>query len=167
MIALAIILALVGVHNLMNSKAGRQLVSGFKSAFQGGREALACETKMTDVYAAITRYRSKNGKYPAKLSVLTPDYLPDSTVCHCSLDSNPSPTHPTFTYSPPTSSSKPLDKVLSFTWTEKITILQQTESVQTVYFYDVAGTAMIQQTTTDSNGRIITNPPTKLGASPS
>lgn len=158
-IVVVFVIAFVGVRSFMDTKAGHQVATVIRSAFNGSREAIACETKMSDVYAAIGRYRAKNGRYPANLRVLTPDYLPDAGTCHCSLDSNPDPAHPTFVYKPPTESSKPADRLLSFTWTQKIALMQQTETVQSVYYFTIAGKTMVQQTTTDAAGRSITNPP--------
>jgi hypothetical protein len=164
-IAVLMILVFVGMHQFMNSKPGQQIVSQMKSIYQALPDAIACEQKLTTVHEAIGRYHAKNGSYPPNLAALTPDYLPDPTECHCSLDSNTSPTHPTLVYTPPKPSSRPSDKVLAFTWTHNISIEQQTGSVLLTYYYNVAGNEMKQQTVTDSDGHTKVYPPVETGGS--
>jgi len=158
-IALLMVLFFVGVRQMMNTKEGKQVMTGIQTAIKAIPAEKACESKLTEVHEAITRYRAKNGKYPPTIAALSPDYLPDPTTCHCSLDSNPAPTHPTFEYTPPTPASKPADKVLLFTWTQKIGIQNQTETVQIAYYYNVAGKEMAQQIVTDINGHVTAHTP--------
>lgn len=64
-----------------------------------GNGSVACKQKLTEIDVALTRYEEKHsGKYPAKLSELVPDYLPDSSA----LTYQASPTSPkqTVVYTP-------------------------------------------------------------------
>ncbi len=65
-----------------------------------GNGTVACKQKLTEIDVALTRYEQKhNGKYPAKLSELVPDYLPDSSAL--TYQASPSTPKQTVVYSPP------------------------------------------------------------------
>jgi hypothetical protein len=157
-IILSMIIGFLGFQAVMKSPAGKDISNAFKSAMHGAREAVTCDRQMQDVHAALERYTAKNGKYPAKIDDLVPDYLPDGNSCHCGIDDNPDPKHVTFDYTPPKPGGKPTDPVLGFTWKQKIQMQGASETVITKYYYTAAGKEMMQQTTIDPSGREIVGP---------
>ena len=155
---LGAVLFFTAVGKFMNSSAGKELKKQLTSTMQGVKEQVVCVQNFEEVHAALKRYVDKNGKYPKSLTELVPDYLTDSNKCHCELDPNPDPKHVTFVYTPPTPTSKPDDRVLSFTADQKITIQNQTQVMSTEYYYTVAGKEMVQQSQTDPTGKTTVTP---------
>lgn len=49
---------------------------------------LANPSGSQDIYDALERYKTRNGKYPAKLADLYPTFLEDKSVLHCPADTS-------------------------------------------------------------------------------
>ncbi|BDI32996.1 hypothetical protein CCAX7_50470 [Capsulimonas corticalis] len=61
---------------------------------------------------AVIDYHDKKGSYPAKLADLVPDYLPSPTILHDASDTNPDPSHISWTYHRPTEGAPPKTPLL-------------------------------------------------------
>lgn len=67
----------------------------FKQAYGGAKLMAECQLHLQnpnskqDINDALERYRTRNGKYPAKLDELYPDFLEDKAVLHCPADPRP------------------------------------------------------------------------------
>jgi len=121
---------------------GQELSETFHKALQASEKVPEAGKKMVDIQGALSRYNLKNGHYPATLTELVPDYLPDPSELHTSLDTNPDPKHISFVYTKPGVGAKPSTVILSLTWSLTI---NGTEN----------GTSTLTQELTDSlNGRV-------------
>ena len=66
----------------------------FKKAIGGAKLVAECQLHLADpsgsqdIYDALERYKSRNGKYPAKLADLYPTFLEDRSVLHCPADTS-------------------------------------------------------------------------------
>lgn len=64
----------------------------FKQVVSSGMEIGVCQQNLTQVHAAIERYRQKqNGQYPRELKELTPRYLPEAQTLKCPADRTSEP----------------------------------------------------------------------------
>ncbi len=68
-----------------------------------------CVEHMTQTRAALLRYHQHRGKWPDKLSDLSPTYLEHAHLLRCPLDSSKSGS---YTYFKPSNNSKPDDPII-------------------------------------------------------
>jgi len=79
-----VILGLVSykkVAGLMNTPDGRKATGGFQKMLSSAIAAPKCGQSLLQIRGALESYRTDHKqKYPATLSALVPDYLPDKSV---------------------------------------------------------------------------------------
>jgi hypothetical protein len=67
----------------------------FKQGLSGAKLLAECQFHLQNpnspqnISAALERYRTRNGRYPDKLTDLCPDFLENKTILHCPADDRP------------------------------------------------------------------------------
>jgi type II secretory pathway pseudopilin PulG len=102
-----------GAFKLAHNKT---FTSTFGKALSYGTGLGASEKQMASIIQALHQYRTDNGNYPKSLSGLVPKYLPVATVLHSPLDTNPDPTHVSYSYVKPFPSAPATTEVINITY---------------------------------------------------
>ena len=89
----------------------------FNKAFSAGRSMSQCQMNLQnpgsgqDISDALERYAKRNGRYPAGLAELYPNFLENKAVLHCPADSRPADTV-SYDYRPPDVNAPPTTVVV-------------------------------------------------------
>jgi hypothetical protein len=149
LVAIALALA---AYQVLNSKTGKQMMSGMGAIMQNAERMPEAKQKMNDIHGALLRYDLKNGQYPLSLAELSPDYLANGNELHCTLDPNPDPTHISFTYFRPTPEVPSTSRVLTIKWSDKLVVGKTTSDDSFVLSETIGGQITLAQYT---DGKLI------------
>ena len=117
-----------------------------KGAIQSGAAAQMCKQHMLQIQQAVDRYHTHTGTYPDALTDLVPTYLPDRSVLHCSMDTNPDPSHVTYEYSKPTETTPGTAPLLTLHWNMSIKMMGTSQTVGETEIVTVNGEQEHSQT---------------------
>ena len=133
-------LALFGsVYSLMHSPTGKKFGTAMRSAMGSAQKVPECVEKMNKIREALLRYHIRNGTYPKNLAALSPDFLPDTALLHCGLDTDPDPKHTTFVYSQPKDDAPSNTSLLAFSWKLQMSLEGQTTETDTTAIMTIGG----------------------------
>ena len=139
-VILVVIAIVVGITSFTHSAAGKKFASTFGSAMhKSATDAPIAIRNMETIREAIMRYHDHTGSYPDNLQQLVPTYLPDSSVLHSALDSNSNPSHVSYTYTKPTSSSTDSSTLLALHWQMSMSFGDQTQTTNFTYVLPIKG----------------------------
>ncbi len=99
------LLGYFAIRSVTTGPAGKSFSQAFGGAMQGGMEIAEASKDLRLINTAVNSYQRDHGAYPVRLGQLVPNYLPNSAVLHNSADPNPNPSHVSYTYVQPTSST--------------------------------------------------------------
>ena len=92
------------------------------------------------IQQAVVQYHTDNNAYPSTLAALTPKYL-DAAKLHSDVDSNPSPTHVSWTYFKPKEGESPKTPLLALPYTMTVAVMGQSKTVQSKIVINLDGTS--------------------------
>jgi hypothetical protein len=152
-----LILALGGVvlNNALRTKQGKQIITSFKTVIKVSAKVPDCEQRMVTIRQALIRYDLKNARYPESLTDLVPDYLPDASTLHCALDTNPDPSHVSFSYSRPGPGAVSSSPIMTITFSFSLGSGRSKIITKEVMWITLGGELKQQQY---QNGKLISGP---------
>jgi hypothetical protein len=92
------------------------------------------------IQKAIVQYHSDNGAYPANLAALVPKYV-DAAKLHNDMDTNPNPSHVSWTYHMPGPDATGKTSLLELPYTLTMTFGGKTTSVPGKFIINLDGTS--------------------------
>lgn len=149
-VVLVIIAIIVGIASFTHTAAGKKFASTFGSAMRGASMLPACEQNMLEIREAILRYHEHTGKYPDSLKDLVPTYVTDPSILHCPLDPNSDPSHVTYVYTKPNSSTSSAAPLLTLHWIMNMDVGPQTQTTDTAVTVTMGGEVTRSQSSTQS-----------------
>jgi len=144
------LIAFLGIKSTIQSQGGKSFLGGFSSAMQGGMAVAEAEKNIKLINDAVIKYDKDNGTYPVSLQQLTPKYLPDPSVLHSSADQITNPSHVSYTYIRPTSSTPTNAVYLSIVVTYGMTVSNQTVKIKQSIQMPLDGSLVVSQSQTQS-----------------
>jgi hypothetical protein len=102
--------------------------------------------KMKAIDAEVKAYRHDKGAYPDNLEQLVPTYLPSKDALHALADSNPDPTHDSFSYDKPTPAAPPFMMFLGVSYTYTMSSGPASQQITTLIQMSLDGGVQQQNT---------------------
>ncbi|MGO8669964.1 MAG: hypothetical protein ACLQVD_01125 [Capsulimonadaceae bacterium] len=158
-ITCAVLLVLGLIGGVLIFQAVKTQMSNPSSVFSQSMKIGMAAQSGPIICRAIAQYKAANGTYPPNLQALVPQYLPDKSVLHSSLDPNPDPSHISWTYTPPAAGAAATTPMLSLPYHITVSAGGKTQTVPGQILFDANGQPIRQTTFQNGYGGGFGNPP--------
>jgi type II secretory pathway pseudopilin PulG len=118
------------------------------SVMQSANQMVGTAQKAQMVRTALAKYKSDTGHYPASLTDLVPQYLPNADALHTPADPNPDPTHVSFDYTQPSGTAPGSTPLLSYHSYMSMNVAGMTQKIDTKTTFTIDGQMNEDQTQT-------------------